>query len=63
MKQFWQPLLLKDISKDVVIKAFKWFAEIREIDPSLGDCTYLIFELLSSVSLDPTVAGLHCNTS
>ncbi|RAK75311.1 FAD-binding oxidoreductase [Aspergillus fijiensis CBS 313.89] len=48
MKQFWQPLLLKDISKDVVIKAFKWFAEIREIDPSLGDCTYLIFELLSS---------------
>ncbi|KAL4898881.1 hypothetical protein BDW74DRAFT_164353 [Aspergillus multicolor] len=48
MKQFWQPLLLKEITKDHVIKAVEWFDGIQEIDATLGDCTYLIFELLSS---------------
>lgn len=52
MKQFWQPLMLRKISKDVVIKAIRWFEEIRDIDESIGNCTYLIFELLSSVSED-----------
>lgn len=50
MKQFWQPLLLKDITKEHVINAVQWFEGIRKIDTDLGDCTYLIFELLSSVS-------------
>ncbi|RAL06923.1 FAD-binding oxidoreductase [Aspergillus homomorphus CBS 101889] len=48
MKQFWQPLLLKNITKEHVINAVQWFEGIREIDAALGDCTYLIFELLSS---------------
>lgn len=57
MNQFWQPLLLRKISKEIVIKAIKWFEGLREIDESLGDCTYLIFELLSSVSL--LLYGIH----
>ncbi|KAJ5338862.1 hypothetical protein N7452_005590 [Penicillium brevicompactum] len=51
MNQFWQPLLLRKISEEIVIKAIKWFEGLREIDESLGDCTYLIFELLSSRDL------------
>ncbi|OGM48992.1 hypothetical protein ABOM_003141 [Aspergillus bombycis] len=51
MKQFWQPLLVQEISKETVIKAIKWFEEIHKIDGSLGDCTYLIFELLCSRDL------------
>lgn len=49
MKQFWQPLMLREISQGIVIKAIRWFEGIRDIDESLGNCTYLIFELLSSV--------------
>ncbi|KAL4965550.1 FAD-binding oxidoreductase [Aspergillus stella-maris] len=48
MKQFWQPLLLKDISKEHVLRAVEWSEGISNIDDSLGDCTYLVFELLSS---------------
>ncbi|KAJ5341709.1 hypothetical protein N7541_010833 [Penicillium brevicompactum] len=51
MKQFWQPLLLREITKEIVIKAIRWFEGLREIDESLGNCTYLIFELLSSRDL------------
>ncbi|KAB8259403.1 FAD-binding domain-containing protein [Aspergillus pseudonomiae] len=48
MKQFWQPLLLQEIRKETVTKAIKWFEEVQKVDESFGDCTYLIFELLSS---------------
>ncbi|KAL5335049.1 FAD-binding domain-containing protein [Aspergillus crustosus] len=48
MKQFWHPLLLKEITAETVIKAIHWSEGIGEIDASLGDCTYLIFGLLSS---------------
>ncbi|KAL4795894.1 FAD-binding domain-containing protein [Aspergillus venezuelensis] len=48
MNQFWQPLLLKDITKEHVLRAVEWSDEISKIDAALGDCTYLIFELLSS---------------
>ncbi|KAE8152546.1 hypothetical protein BDV25DRAFT_61515 [Aspergillus avenaceus] len=58
MTQFWQPLLLRNISKETVIKAIKWFEEIRDVDESLGDCTYLIFELLSS--RDPVGGTSSC---
>ena len=51
MKQFWQPLLLQEIRKETVTKAIKWFEEVQKVDESFGDCTYLIFELLSSVSV------------
>ncbi|RDW76312.1 FAD-binding oxidoreductase [Aspergillus mulundensis] len=51
MKQFWQPLMLSDISQETVIKAVQWFEEIKDVDPSFGECTYLIFELLSSVGV------------
>lgn len=50
MKQFWQPLLLRDITENIVVKAIQWFEEIQDINISFGDCTYLIFELFSSVS-------------
>ncbi|KAB8210098.1 FAD-binding domain-containing protein [Aspergillus parasiticus] len=48
MKQFWAPLLLREISKETIIKAIQWSEDIQHLDKSLGDCTYLIFELLSS---------------
>lgn len=51
MKQFWQPLMLREISQEIVIKAVRWSEHIQETDESLSDCTYLIFELLSSVSV------------
>lgn len=50
MKQFWQPLLLRDITENIVVKAIQWFEEIQDINISFRDCTYLIFELFSSVS-------------
>ncbi|PLB44948.1 FAD-binding domain-containing protein [Aspergillus steynii IBT 23096] len=48
MKQFWAPLLVKEMSAETIVKTVKWSEEIRELDESLGDCTYIIFELLSS---------------
>ncbi|KAI9926212.1 hypothetical protein ASPWEDRAFT_53453 [Aspergillus wentii DTO 134E9] len=48
MKQFCQPLLLREISQDTIINAIRWFEGIRNVDESIADCTYLIFELLSS---------------
>ncbi|GKZ35785.1 hypothetical protein AbraIFM66950_006580 [Aspergillus brasiliensis] len=48
MKQFWSPLLLQDISKETILNAVQWSENIGKQDKSLGDCTYLIFELLSS---------------
>jgi hypothetical protein len=50
MKQFWSPLLLQEISKETIINAVQWSDNIGKLDESLGDCTYLIFEPLSSVS-------------
>ncbi|GKZ93173.1 hypothetical protein AnigIFM59636_006239 [Aspergillus niger] len=48
MKQFWSPLLLQEISKETIINAVQWSENIGKLDESLGDCTYLIFEPLSS---------------
>lgn len=50
MKQFWAPLILPEVTKDTVISAIKWSEDIQRLDQSLGDCTFLIFELLASVS-------------
>lgn len=50
MKQFWAPLLLRELSKETIIKAIQWSEDIQHLDESLADCTYLIFEILSSVS-------------
>lgn len=50
MKQFWSPLLLRELSKDTIINALQWSEDIGKLDESLSDCTYLIFELLCSVS-------------
>ncbi|KAE8372683.1 FAD-binding domain-containing protein [Aspergillus bertholletiae] len=48
MKQFWAPLLLREISEKTIIKAIQWSEDIERLDKSLGDCTSLAFELLSS---------------
>lgn len=51
MKQFWAPVIVKDISEKTILNSIKWFEDIERLDPKLGDCTYLIFELLTSVSI------------
>ncbi|ODM21299.1 hypothetical protein SI65_04352 [Aspergillus cristatus] len=48
MKQFWAPLMLREVTKDTIINAIEWSEDIERLDQSLGDCTFLIFELLSS---------------
>ncbi|KAE8139932.1 FAD-binding domain-containing protein [Aspergillus pseudotamarii] len=58
MKQFWAPLLLPEISKKSIIRAIRWSEEIQQLDESLADCTYLIFELLSS--REPVGSSSNC---
>lgn len=48
MKQFWAPVIVKDISEETILNSIKWFEDIDRLDPKLGD---LIFELLTSVSI------------
>ncbi|GKZ57719.1 hypothetical protein AnigIFM49718_003053 [Aspergillus niger] len=57
MKQFWSPLLLQEISKETIINAVQWSENIGKLDESLGDCTYLIFEPLSSRDPDGGVSS------
>ncbi|KAL3256096.1 hypothetical protein ABHI18_007834 [Aspergillus niger] len=57
MKQFWSPLLLQEISKETIINAVQWSEDIGKLDESLGDCTYLIFEPLSSRDPDGGVSS------
>ncbi|KAL4880158.1 FAD-binding domain-containing protein [Aspergillus karnatakaensis] len=52
MKQSWAPLMLQDLSKDIIIRTVQWAEDMQQYGNSLADCTYLIFELLSS--RDPT---------
>ncbi|KAL3446955.1 hypothetical protein BJX65DRAFT_278349 [Aspergillus insuetus] len=59
MKQFFAPLILKDIPKETIISAVKWSESLADIDESIANCTYLIFELLGSrdpVGSNTTVA-------
>ena len=49
MKQFWSPLILRDITEDIILNAVKWFDTIDTYGGSLGRCTFLIFELLATV--------------
>ncbi|RAK90233.1 FAD binding domain-containing protein [Aspergillus costaricaensis CBS 115574] len=58
MKQFWSPLLLRELSKDTIINAVHWSEDIGKLDESLSDCTYLIFELLCS--RDPAGGVASC---
>ncbi|RDW63189.1 FAD-binding oxidoreductase [Aspergillus mulundensis] len=48
MKQFWAPLLLPSLSSETITRAIAWAAGIQALDASLADCTYVVFEVLSS---------------
>ncbi|KAL2834698.1 FAD binding domain-containing protein [Aspergillus pseudoustus] len=48
MNQIFAPLLLEDMPRETIINAVKWVESLAEIDKSVADCTYLIFELLGS---------------
>lgn len=50
LKQYWAPMLLHGISKEMILNAVNWNEEIQRTNSSVGDNTYLIFELLCSVS-------------
>ncbi|KAF9889041.1 hypothetical protein FE257_008018 [Aspergillus nanangensis] len=58
MKQFWSPMLLRDVSEDIIMRTMKWFEEIEALNPSFADCTYVIFEILSS--RDPAGSASRC---
>lgn len=55
MKQFWAPMLLHKISEDTIMRTLKWYEDIEALNSSFADCTYVIFQLLSTVrwSLPP----------
>lgn len=42
--------MLREVTEETIVNAIKWSEDIQRLDQSLGDCTFLIFELLSSVS-------------
>ncbi|KAK5703397.1 hypothetical protein LTS12_028335, partial [Elasticomyces elasticus] len=56
LKQYWAPMLLHEISKEMILNAVNWNEEIQRTNSSVGDNTYLIFELLCSC--DPVGAPI-----
>ena len=62
MKQFWSPLILRDITEETILNAVKWFDTIDAYGGSLGRCTFLIFELLATVCSFYTYYGVYILT-
>ncbi|KAL2822106.1 FAD-binding domain-containing protein [Aspergillus granulosus] len=48
MKQSFSALVLQELPKETIINAIKWFESLADIDETIADCTYLVFELLCS---------------
>lgn len=48
--QFWAPFVLQDITKETVMKSVNWVEGLEKIDKALAESTYLIFEVLCTVS-------------
>ena len=55
--------MLREVTKETIINAIKWSEDIQRLDQSLGDCTFLIFELLSSVSKIAYILTLNSSSS
>ncbi|EAU32774.1 predicted protein [Aspergillus terreus NIH2624] len=58
MKQFWAPMLLHKISEDTIMRTLKWYEDIEALNSSFADCTYVIFQLLST--RDPAGSRSEC---